>query len=567
MMKRIATVLFFAGITGEALLAQFPASTGNSVTGIPNVLSGVPGIVSGAGTNCVLVNGTSNPCPSGGTPFQANLIAPTVGLTGQALLAGATVSIPAGGSIGADEAIVAAAAAGTTFIIGAGVHRQQYISGPKSGDNFICAAFGACIYNGSAIMTGWVAAGSYYTLTGVTNGDYFDSRGGICQSGTLCGYSSNLYMDQKPLTRISSQSTCSTSTGMTTGQYYYNTSTHFLCMYDNPASHVMEMSDSTYPCAICSTGATPKINWVTIKGLTVQMYATEFQFGAIGGQTPGQGWDVENCIIQLNHATGITLTSGVIRNNLITNNGCDGYELGIGLYEYPVGGVLWGNEISFNNWAGYAYGYGAGGGKIQGTVNSDAEYNYSHDNYGPGLWWDQYNVGARVCNNVVINNAYHGIQYEISYGGLICNNVVQNNGTISGSAGIFVSTSSTTEVFANHVYANSNAATVQINCDPSRGLGPDGLPLVCYGAYIHDNDLTSWTTNNYNASIQAAYGTPLQALALNQFANVWTNNHYHMSSTGGNTLYTVNNVTYTYYTLAQTQAFGFDLGSTIDTVQ
>ena len=94
---------------------------------------------------------------------------------------------------------------------------------------------------------------------------------------------------------------------------------------------------------------------VTVANLTATMYAIPAQMGAIGDQYPGPGWRVDGCTLALNHGTGARVISGEITNCNATSNGQQGLAAG------GPGCTIAGNEIAHNNFAGFSYGWEAGG--------------------------------------------------------------------------------------------------------------------------------------------------------------------------------------------------------------
>lgn len=501
------------------------------------------------------------------TPFFGNLPTGLQPQSGQAALSPITVAIPASSTPGADQTIVSGQPAGTVFVMGCGIHREQVIV-PLSNQRYIAASPGCVDMRGSSVLTGGVAAGSNYTFTGVTNDDTPDPRGSsLCAGSTpLCINPASLVVNGKPLTRIASVATCSAAT-ITTGQYYYNTSSHYICMKDNPAGQMVELSDHTYPYAIGanSGGAGGNPTGVVISGIVVEQYANYFQFGMIGSQYAGGAWVLDHVEIKLAHATGVVIPSGFIRYAYMHDNGCDPFEIGNGA-NYSQGSGVEFSEISANNWAGFDEADEAGPGKFISTYNAVFLHNYSHDNFGSGFWADISNVGLEVAYNIISYNHRMGIHYEISYNGKIHHNVLINNGPAGGGTlGIFISTSANTEVWANQIWV-TQAGAIGVNCD-ARGNGPDGKPYLGAGTSVHGNDIYISGSQNYADSIISSG----QSLATGQCNSpnlvLFFNNHYHMDNIGDNVLYTSDNGSFTFYTLTSAQSAGYENGSTIDTNQ
>ena len=113
------------------------------------------------------------------------------------------------------------------------------------------------------------------------------------------------------------------------------------------------------------------------------------------------------------------------------------------------------NEIAYNNFAGFAAGWEAGGTKFVRTTNLAVYHNCVHDNRGPGLWTDFENVETRYRHNIVFHNFSEGIFHEISGKAWIAENAVGANGSQSAGwlygANILVATSSRVTVERNYV--------------------------------------------------------------------------------------------------------------------
>ena len=229
---------------------------------------------------------------------------------------------------------------------------------------------------------------------------------------------------------------------------------------------------------------------VTIQGLIIQNYNPDLQLGAIlagahGASDGASGWVVQNCEIRYNSTAGIRLgTEMKVLNNKIHHNGQ------IGIVGIGDNVLVEGNEISYNNYnKTYDYGFEAGGTKFVKTNNLIVRNNFSHHNYGPGLWTDIDNYNTLYEGNRVEDNADAGIFHEISYKATIRNNTVQRNGFVSVAwlygAGIFVSSSRDVEVYGNTVTDNANGITA---VQQSRGSGSMG-DHITQNVYVHDNNV------------------------------------------------------------------------------
>lgn len=88
------------------------------------------------------------------------------------------------------QAAVDASPAGTFFVIQAGIHRMQSVN-PKDGDVF--QGENGARLNGSRVLTDFVQQGSYYFVSGQTQGG--DFHGECLSTHPRCGYSEDLFID------------------------------------------------------------------------------------------------------------------------------------------------------------------------------------------------------------------------------------------------------------------------------------------------------------------------------------------------------------------------------------
>lgn len=213
---------------------------------------------------------------------------------------------------------------------------------------------------------------------------------------------------------------------------------------------------------------------ITISGFEIKNYTpTEragWNEGAITskwyeGQDGGSGWVVENVNVHHNRGAGVMLTDrGVLRNSQIHHN----YAIGVKVGWAPNGGVVEGNEISYNNFDSAPDFNETGGAKFGETNGLVVRNNWVHHNNGAGLWTDTDNHATFYEGNLVEDNAGPGIEHEISYSVTIRNNTVRRNGHNSQGwiwgAGILIATSSDANIEGNVLAGNqSGIGIVQQN--------------------------------------------------------------------------------------------------------
>jgi parallel beta-helix repeat protein len=156
-----------------------------------------------------------------------------------------------------------------------------------------------------------------------------------------------------------------------------------------------------------------------------------------------------------------------------------------------------GNELAYNNTAGFTTGWEAGATKFTRTNGLVVRGNFSHHNGGPGLWTDIDNINTLYENNRVEDNDWRGIFHEISYKAVIRNNICRRNGfknplpnvaPVDG-AGILVSSSPNVEIYGNTIEGNrTGIGALQTN----RGSGAYGVHETS-SLNVHDNTVVQPT--------------------------------------------------------------------------
>ncbi|ADB31818.1 hypothetical protein Kfla_2753 [Kribbella flavida DSM 17836] len=354
--------------------------------------------------------------------------------------------------------------AGTTFCFSKGLHRISRAIRPTEGSTL--ASDEGAVLTGSVTLTGWQRDGQHWVVRGVLppayklKGRCEDDRTNPCQRGE------QLFVDGEHLTRVMSRTT------LKPGAFYGDYATNAVYVADDPAGHQVEMSRTER--AIESSA--PR---VTVRGLTVEHFATRPQGGAV---EVGVDWRVEANEVRWNHAVGIMVKEGdraVLRRNTVADNG----QLGVGQYKSADARITE-NLVTRNNTDGFWIADWESGGIKSTRSSGEVSGNDLVANRGIGFWSDIAEYDRRIVGNRIRDNAADGIRYEISYQGVIEGNVVENNGFGTGrgsgpslwdGGGINVNTSSDVQVRGNLVRGNRNGISIQSR---TRGDGPRGRYLL-----------------------------------------------------------------------------------------
>ena len=414
--------------------------------------------------------------------------------------AAATVTINPGDNI---QALIESHPAGTTFVLASGTHRMQSII-PRDGDSFI--GQDGAILNGARLLTDFSREGSLWVVGGQTQqGERLTVSGWqLCRDESpRCNYAEDLYFDNVPLQHVSSKSQVSA------GKWFFDYDADKIYFADDPTGHTVETS--VLPFAFNGSNT---IDNVTISNLTIEKYSPRAQRAAIYGEDT-ENWVLTNLTVQLNHGGGINLGNGMqVLNNRVIYNGQ------IGISGQGANILVEGNEIAYNNYAGYNETWEAGGTKFAKTDNLVIRSNYVHHNGGPGLWTDINNMNVLYENNLSEYNYRAGIFHEISYDAVIRNNVVRYNGTDGRQfmGQIFVSNSQNTEVYGNEVtVAEDYGDGIRISHKDDRiHMGEHGL-WVAKNNYVHNNTIIYTGSMGRSGTVAINYSGEIN---LNDF---WAN--------------------------------------------
>lgn len=406
------------------------------------------------------------------------------------------------------QAAVDSKPTGTTFFLKSGIFREQTVR-PKSGDTFLGES--GAILSGARILTGWQQSGSTWWVGGQGQSSPLY---GECQTvHPMCGQAEEVYRDGARVEPVASAS------GVAPGRWFFDHAAQRIVVGDDPAGHLIET-------AVTAKAFSGLADNVTIRGLTIEHYATPNQNGTIqagprpgGDPDGGTGWLIEDVTVRRNHGVGVAMGNGTVLRRVHTNeNG----NLGI-VGTSASGGLVEDSEIAGNNTSGVEPGWSAGGAKWAGSYNDlTVRGTTARDNDGIGLWVDESCVRSTFTNNTVTNNPTAGIAVEISYGAVVKGNTVRGNGFARGTdwlwgAGIEVAGSSDVEVAGNTVEDNNNSIA---GIQQERGSGMLG-PHLLTNLYVHDNTVRLAAGG---AGVVDDTGNPATFTTRNNRfqANVWT---------------------------------------------
>ena len=393
---------------------------------------------------------------------------------------------------------------GATFCFRTGTYRLEKPLNPKANQQLKGSK--DAVITGAKVITRFVPSGPNFVAPGFlppVAGNY-----GPCVVAG-CNHTQDIFLDGTRLTRVLNIA------DLSSGSYYEDYANNQIYLRDDPHNRLIEQAYAPSLIRSSNTG-------IVVEDLVLQMAAGEAQTGAV--MATGPGWQIAYNDMRLNHGQGVKCASCVVKNNLIHHNG----QMGMG-GDHGSQDLVEGNEISYNNTAGYDPFWEAGGTKWSYMSGLIVRGNYVHDNHGTGLWTDTNNKSTVVEGNYVSSNDEHGIFHEIGYDAKLRNNIVVANGFKLpknqdgwGGAGIRVAGSPDVEVYNNRVVGNRNGIVTiqQLRTEAADSTGPHEVKNLA----VHDNDITM--TEGVSGLVQDMNDRSYFSRRGNRFAG----NHYHLDS-------------------------------------
>lgn len=337
-------------------------------------------------------------------------------------------------------------APGTTYVLGAGVHRLQSIT-PHPGDTIV--GEDGAVLSGARVLEDFEPDGNHWRIGGqeqegtVAERIAYNGRD-ICvqryteEEAPRCHRPELLFIDDRLVEHVAARDEVGP------GTWFFDYDADAIYIGDDPSGKVVETAVT--PQAINGEGN----EGVTLRNVVVEKYATPVSTATV--QTAA-GWRIEGGAIRHNNGTGIRLRSGSVMDGThVHHNG----QLGVAGLGDDI--EVMGAKVDHNNTVGYNSFFEAGGLKFFRTNGLVVRDSHIHHNQGVGLATDYDNVGVRFIDNRIEHNAGPGIHYEASFDGVIRGNWVAENGFGRTSwllgAGILISSSSGVTVEENTVVDN-----------------------------------------------------------------------------------------------------------------
>ncbi len=446
------------------------------------------------------------------------------------------------------------ARAGQSVVVRGGVYRQG-VTGPvdtKLGTTWTTPAANVKIqaYPGETVWfdgsdpvgswradssTRWSAPWSTPTFCG---GRYYEkavftaqTMAGPCSHpdmlvpGTATGSPQMLFRNGVQLTEVNAASKVTAST------FFYDQAARRLIVGANPAGQKMEAAKRAQALAIFNTSG------LSIKNIGFRRYGSnEFTNATSGAVALNRvtGAVLDGVSITQNAGGGLLTWQAkklTVRRSFLSVNGYNGM-LADGsrrdLVANPASGVrddlvVENSRLDGNNTGGFGplceASCSAGGAKFSQMLGFTLRGNSFTNNGGKkatGFWCDVYCSDAKIYNNAFVNNASHGLFYEISDRGTIASNVIIGNGFGDKGSGLMVSAANT-RIYNNTIARNYNNVLLYDDTRvPGPAVGPNTANVV-----FANNVVAGGSSNRPQVTFRAGQTAP------STFMKYFDYNSYH----------------------------------------
>ncbi|WP_370328244.1 right-handed parallel beta-helix repeat-containing protein [Euzebya sp.] len=297
---------------------------------------------------------------------------------------------------------------GTTFVVAAGVHREQTLL-PDDGD--VIVGEPGAVMSGAVVLdpAAFEPDGERFVLDGRTEEAFI--HGQMIEGFERDAAHHELWAGRERLQHAPTRDDVDAP-----GEWFFDYDVDQLVVFDPPdRREPLELS-------VTDLAIGSEADDVEVRGLTITRYSSPSQRGAV--EPRGAGWVLTDLVVTENHGGGIAMGEGSpLSASTITHNG----QWGVG--GEGVGGLTVTDvEIAYNGTLGYEWFWEAGGTKFKHTDGAVFDGSWVHHNGGPGIWFDLDNTDITVTDNVAEANEVMGIFLEVSDGAVVRGNTVRGNG-------------------------------------------------------------------------------------------------------------------------------------------
>jgi hypothetical protein len=307
--------------------------------------------------------------------------------------------------------------------------------------------------NGSVVATSFTQGTSDWTTPYTANlCDNCYPAQELAPGYPAAGLPEQVFVDGTPLQQVTSAG------ALATGTFFVDHANHQIDLFDDPTGHTVEVTTVASAFTMSSAAAGSMI-----RGIGFEHFGPVFQSGtnvAAMVSAANVTFDNDTFAWSAGRFLGIYGNNNVVTNSKFLDNGLNG------LTGNKISGLDFeNNEVAYSNYerwditpSPYAQ---IGGVKLTGVAYTVMRGNDFHDNYANGLWFDCQSHDQTIVDNLVENNAGHGIADEISANSIIAGNIIAEN----GRDGLKISGSNNVEVW-NNTSVDNGWAQIGVYEDP-----------------------------------------------------------------------------------------------------
>ena len=434
----------------------------------------------------------------------------------------------------------------------------------------------AAIITGAATATA-TSSGGYWQINATAQG--FSALGtdswahsqrpidGV--TATLVTNRDQVFIDDFPLWQVNSQAALDAATPYGWPAFYWNYGAGIIYMRVNPTGKRLEVCKNA--------GSLLDADNATVRNVIIEKSSPAVGVDGSGAAMVSIGTNgvLDNCIVRCSHSAGVAQNSGSVNspssllNSTISQNGLIAVSGG----HYPAfgAGPVLVDKCLFvqNNIGGWNWAW-EGVMKWNRTGGFVFRNSWVHDNYGPCLWVDGFNINWLFEENVVEDNYAAGAELELGHGGTCKRNAFYRNGfwhpsPLGFASGVHPANSSDVKVFNNIIENNVGGAVASQDSriftgDPAAPNNTAIRNLEMHDNYIyHPSSHAEAQFGMGYASGLVLSGTPDVGYFGPTYNNRWFSNEYHLGNLASGQHFRWNAGAVTW---AQWRAAGQDVGST-----
>lgn len=317
-------------------------------------------------------------------------------------------------------------------------HEQVWVKGSDVVTGFTASA-------GAWVRTGWNPAICHTCFT----------TAALDPAYPAAGLPDQVFVDGTPLTQVRQRSL------VVAGTFFVDTANQQLVLGSDPTGHTVEatVEEKAVQFNAGSDGS-------VVRGIGFAHYAAHYNMdvpAAVIANTARITLDHVTVAWSASRAVSILAANAVVTDSTFLYSGATGVHANA-----APGLVFERNRISFSNEQHFSIANSATGQiaamKVTHSRGVLVRDNEVRDNGANGVWFDLSSSNVAIVRNAIVDNAGHGIDYEVSTSGTIAGNVIARN----GRDGVKISGSTNTDVWNNTV-ADNVGAQIGVFDDPRSG--------------------------------------------------------------------------------------------------